>query len=264
MIAEDALNIYTDGSSFSKPRRGGVGIRFIFIDSTGEEVVEDFPISGTKGANSIEMELSACIQALKLAIPFLQKHPLRRIIIFTDSQFIVDNYHNAMFIWRKTRWLKKSGGPVINAELWKELVRCIKKAGIYVEIQKVKGHSKDIHNKAVDKLARQSAKSPSEKTQAGVIVRRKISREQTQLGSVKMLGQRIIIRIIESKYLTPQKITRYRYEVMSRASDYFQKVDFLCSKETFRPGHRYSVRLNRDQGNPSIIKVFKEVLPKGK
>jgi ribonuclease HI len=64
MLAEDALNIYTDGSSISKPRRGGVGIRFIFINSSGDEAVEDFPMSGTKGANSIEMELSACIQAL--------------------------------------------------------------------------------------------------------------------------------------------------------------------------------------------------------
>jgi co-chaperonin GroES (HSP10) len=38
---EEALNIYTDGSSFQRPRRGGVGIRYIIINYAGDEVAID-------------------------------------------------------------------------------------------------------------------------------------------------------------------------------------------------------------------------------
>ena len=31
-IDEDALSIYTDGSSLGKPRTGGIGVRFVTIE----------------------------------------------------------------------------------------------------------------------------------------------------------------------------------------------------------------------------------------
>ncbi len=40
MIIENAINIYTDGSSFSSPRLGGIGIRWVIINSLGQEEVE--------------------------------------------------------------------------------------------------------------------------------------------------------------------------------------------------------------------------------
>ena len=43
MLDDDALNIYTDGSSFSGPRVGGIGIIFVIVNSAGdEEVVNEF------------------------------------------------------------------------------------------------------------------------------------------------------------------------------------------------------------------------------
>ena len=119
MIDENALNIYTDGSSRSKPRTGGVGIRYIYVDTLGEEVIEDLFSPGYKGATSNEMEINACILALKNSSPFLQKRFYHKIIISTDSQYVVDNYRNAMFLWPRTKWLKKAGAPVLNAHLGK-------------------------------------------------------------------------------------------------------------------------------------------------
>lgn len=78
-----------------------------------------------------------------------------------------------------------------------------------------------------------------------------------------MLGQRIYIRIIEGKYLRVQRINRYRYEVMSKKSKYFGKKDFLCSTETLKEGHTFSVRLNSEQGTPGLEKVFREIPTKG-
>jgi hypothetical protein len=177
---------------------------------------------------------------------------------------VVDNYKNAMFLWPRTKWLKKAGAPVLNAHLWKDLIRNVRNTSKRVEIVKVKGHSKDKHNRAVDKLAKLSAQNPLNKPLAVSTVRRKKSKEQTQIGSVEMLGQRITIRIIECKYLSVQRIYRYRYEVMSKKSPFYGKVDFLCSAEVLREAHTFSVRLNSDKNNPDIEKVFKEVLPEGK
>lgn len=56
---EDALNIYTDGSCLSNPRRGGIGIRYIVINAAGDEEWIDECPAGYKQATNNEMELMA-------------------------------------------------------------------------------------------------------------------------------------------------------------------------------------------------------------
>lgn len=67
MVYENALNIYTDGSCYSGPRRGGIGIIFITIDEAGNEVVEEIELPGYQQATNNQMELMACIKALERA-----------------------------------------------------------------------------------------------------------------------------------------------------------------------------------------------------
>src|SRR3989338_5317542 len=168
-----------------------------------------------------------------------------------------------MLILRNTAssgWIRKSGAPVINATSWKELVREIRKSRRFVEFIKVKGHSRDHHNAAADKLAKQSASMPLNAPVSITTVRRKKSKNRTQIGSVRMLAQRVIIRIVQGQYLKLQKLYRYRYEVMSRTSPFNGNVDFACSHAVLREAHEYSVRFNQDQNDPRIVKVFRERL----
>ena len=65
MTYEDALNIYTDGSCLSNPRRGGIGIRYIVINAAGDEEWVDEAPPGYKQATNNELELMACIVALR-------------------------------------------------------------------------------------------------------------------------------------------------------------------------------------------------------
>ena len=259
MIDEDALNIYTDGSSKPKPRRGGIGIRYVYVDENGKEISENLPFPGYLGATNNEMELNACIMALKNAIPYIEKHKFRRIIIYTDSNYVVENQTKALFEWSRTRWIRRSGAPVLNAKLWKELNKARRNIRIRAYFQKVKGHSTNIHNIETDKLAKESANNPLQRPLSVRIVRRKKSKEKTKLGCVGMNGQRITIRIIEGQYLEVQKLYRYRYEVMSTASPFYGKVDFVISTAGLREGHVYSIRFNSDQDNPRINKVFREM-----
>ncbi len=259
---EDALNIFTDGSSLGSPRRGGIGVRFVIIDSSAEEQVQDFEFPGYKNATNNEMELHACIVALQKAIKLHLPSHLTKVIIQSDSLYVVDNYTKAMFEWPKTRWLYRSGRPVLNAPLWKKLVRCMQKIRMPVQITWVKGHSKSKHNKAADKLARASAKSACSRPLTYVSVRRKQTAKSVDVGSVQMNAQRITIRIITSKRLNVQRLWQYKYEVISKHSRYRGNVDIIFSEHFLSTGHTYYVRVNCDTSNPRVEKVFREINPK--
>lgn len=171
----------------------------------------------------------------------------------------MDNYEKAMFEWPNNKWCLRSGRPVLNAELWKDLVKCIKKVGMRVEFRWVKGHSKNIHNRAVDRMARDSAKIAINDPLSIVHVRKKLSSESVDIGSVKMLEQRVSIRIITSEYLKVQRIWKYKYEVISKKSNYYGNVDIIFSNHHIRDGHSYFVKVNDDTPNPRIEKVYREL-----
>jgi len=259
VLAENALNIYTDGSSFSSPRTGGIGMRFVLVDACGREQVHDFCPSGYKGATNNQMELKACIMALSEAKRLGWSQGVGKIVIHTDSMYVSSNYKKAMFEWPKSRWHGRSGAPVLNAELWKNLTRAMKASGCRVDIEWVKGHSKDPHNKAADKMARQSARSPMNPPLTQVSVRRKRSPETVSPDSVAMLGQRLSIRVITSEYLRTQRVWKLKYEVTSKASTYHGKVDIIFSDILLKDGHLYHVRVNDNAGNPRIVRVFREL-----
>jgi ribonuclease HI len=265
--AEGALSVFVDGSSLSGPRRGGVGIRFVYVDRIGNETVWDSQEPGVQRGTNNQMELLAVISALKeiqsrrFNTDLL--HLATKVDIYTDSQYVVDNLNKAIYEWPNNGWMTRSGPPVQNAELWKDLrreffrLKDVKR----VDIKWAKGHSSsNPHNKAADKLAKESAKRPIRPQLVPGTVRRKKSAERTEQGSVGMLGQRLQIRIVGADYLKPQRINKYRYEVMSPHSAFFGKVDFAYSEDTgMRPTHMYLVTMNRDQSYPMIAKCHWEI-----
>lgn len=265
-IEEGILYTYTDGSSYSRPRKGGVGYRFVFINSAGDEEQISSSHQGYTGATNNEMELQACILALEDCLskrPSVDVMQFRGVEIYTDSMYIKEHYQKAIFVWPRNGWRLSSGAPVQNAELWKKLSKLIQK--LYrdrrrrVSINWIKAHKASKHNKAVDRLAKFSAKNASKKTLSISDVRRKVSKKSTERGSVMPTGQRITIRIIEDKYLKTPRCYWYRYEVMSTSSVFYGNVDIISSDISLNAGHVYSVRLNDDAKNPCIVKVFKEV-----
>jgi hypothetical protein len=84
---------------------------------------------------------------------------------------------------------------VLNADLWKRLVRAIKNAGHRVEFEWVQGHSKDLHNRAVDKMAKGSAKSTLRTPLSVVSVRRKWTGDTLAYGGLLLLGGRLADRL---------------------------------------------------------------------
>jgi hypothetical protein len=165
----------------------------------------------------------------------------------------------AIFTWPKQRWATRAGTPVLNAGLWKRLVRAIKNAGRRVDFERVQGHSKDLHNRAVDKMAKGSAKSALRPALCVVSVRKKWTAESVAIGSVRMLGQRLSIRVITCEWLHQQKLWKLKYEVISAGSPFLGKVDIMYATSVLADGHAYFVQVNQDTANPRIVRVFREL-----
>ena len=218
MAHEDALNIYTDGSMYSGPRVGGLGVRIVTFDESGEEEIQDYPVLGYKNATNNAMELRACVLGLREALRHPRLAGVTRVCVFSDSRYVIDNQAKAKFQWSGQRWLTAAGTPVLNADLWKQLVRELKKIRKRVEFIWIKGHSKSLHNRAVDKMARASARRALNPPLSVVAVRRKQTKKVVDIGSVEMKRQRLVIRIITSEWLKVQKISKYKYEVLSKAN----------------------------------------------
>lgn len=266
IIEEGVLSIYTDGSSYSKPRKGGVGFCFAYIDTNGHEQSIGSATQGYSGATNNQMELQACILALEDCLskrPSIDVSLFRSIEIYTDSMYVRDNYRNALFVWSRNGWRLQGGAPVQNAELWKKLVKLTQKMyrekRLRVGFNWVKGHKSSKHNKTVDKLAKQSAKNARKQMLTVSDVRRKLTKKNTEIGSVVPNGQRLTIRIVEDRLMKVQNCYWYRYEVMSKASAFYNNVDVATSDISLQAGHIYSVRLNSEPKNPRIEKLFKEI-----
>ena len=265
MLHENALNIYTDGSMFSSPRAGGIGIIFVIINDAGDaQVVKEFERPGYKQSTNQEMELEACIVALEEALNEAELARFSNIEIFTDSRYVSEGYTQAMFVWCKTQWTSRdTGRPILHVDQWKRLLRLLKRASRdrrRVNIQWVKGHKQNPYNKAADKAAKRSAKNPLHKPLSVVSVRRKKSAKKTEIGSVKMQGQQLTIRVITAQFLrSPHQLWKYKYEVLSPGSEFCGNVDEIFSEIYLRDGHEYEVTLNNNTDNPRIVELIRDL-----
>lgn len=262
---EHALNIYTDGSMLSGPRRGGAGLLFVVIDDQGEEQRREEVLPGYAGATQNQMELEAVIQGLKLATgrhPSFDPATYRKIIVKTDATYVAENVGTARSIWPRNGWSTRDGKPVDNAMQWKELVRLMtlaQKQGRPVTIERVPG-KKSPRTKAVDKLARRSAASGSSRQLVPAEVRRKRTDQPVEIGGVPMEGQLMTIFIFKSEIQPVQRLSKYWYTVESKRSPHYKRASVIWSELHHLRRRTYRVRVNTDTQNPRILKEFGEVV----
>jgi ribonuclease HI len=211
------------------------------------------------------MEIQACIEALQALIRGrapVDAARYRRVTFWTDSQYLVDGFDSARFGWPRSHWLTRDGNPVANTKQWKELVRLAVRVGRPVQFHWIKGHKDSLFNKQADKLAKTSAKGlvlrePLDHRK----IRRKTTQEKLARGSVAMLGQQMTIQLFEEVDQSDQGLVRFKYEVMTKRSPYFGKVDYIWAERgtPLRAGHTYRVRVNQNAKAPRIVKVVTEV-----
>lgn len=256
MLEQNMLHIYTDGSSYSRPRRGGYAVRFVYYDNVNDEKVEDFEYPGVFGATNNHMELRGCISGLKEAMKFSGLASTNRIIIFTDSMYVAGHYTLAMSSWPKNHWVGRDG-PIQNVELWKELVRWFLKLRKNTSIKWVKGHAKNIHNKAVDAMAKKSAQNCIGQPINVVTIRKRKFKNDANPGAIKHSGQKFTIKIFTCEYLRYHGLYKYRYEVMSKQSSYYKCDGITYYNEPLRTRYSYLVTLTNSDNDCRISKIHR-------
>lgn len=261
-LVENALVVYTDGSLIWKGRKGGYGLVFVHIDERGNEtVVGEHAPPGIAGTTGNRMELQACVDALELSPNQECFGKVNRLVIRTDSQYVVRGTRS-LGTWHRLGWRNTDGRPVDNADLWKEYLRAQKKIRMSVLVEWIKGHGKgkdkDPHNYTADALAKESRNAVLDREYRSS-VRRKLAPGRTRRGSVKLFGQTFVIYVIEVQRMRIQKTWKYRYQVASKNSLDRDAIDWIYSSEQMRDGHCYEVRVNDNMRYPQVLEVLREV-----
>ena len=143
------LEIYTDGSSLGNPGPGGWGV--VFIEN--EKIIKE--LGGyDKDTTNNRMELRAAIEALKYII---KNHKKDSVTIFADSNYVLSGITLWIHNWEKNGWRTANKKPVLNQDLWKELISLIRDYDNKINWEKVKGHSGHVHNDRADEIATSKA-----------------------------------------------------------------------------------------------------------
>lgn len=134
--------IYTDGACSVNPGKGGWCA--ILKYSVYEKVLS----GGEKETTNNRMELSAVCFGLSAL-----KEPCE-VELYSDSAYVVNALTEGWLEgWQRKGWKKADGKPVMNVDLWQELLRLL---SIHkVHFNKVKGHSDNELNNRCDEIARQ-------------------------------------------------------------------------------------------------------------
>lgn len=138
--------LYTDGACSVNPGVGGWGAVLSF---NGFE--KQFSGAEADTTNN-RMELKAVIEGLKRL-----KEPCE-VEVYSDSAYVVNAFQNNwIYGWEKSGYKKSDNKPVLNDDLWRELLRLTREHS--VKFIKVKGHADNEYNNLCDKLATTAVKN---------------------------------------------------------------------------------------------------------
>lgn len=137
------IEAFTDGACKGNPGPGGWGV----VLRMGQHERE---LSGHEAhTTNNRMELTAVIHALDAL-----KEPCH-VALHTDSRYVIDGITKWIFGWQKNGWKNSQKKPVLNADLWQELLESRRRHRI--DWIWVKGHDGHPENERADRLASDAA-----------------------------------------------------------------------------------------------------------
>jgi len=138
------VTIYTDGACLNNPGPGGWGA--ILRYGKHERVIS----GGEKDTTNNRMELRAALEALRALTDSCN------VTLFTDSKYLKKGVTEWMPNWKRRNWRRK-GGKLANVDLWMKLDEEISRHEIHWHW--VPGHSGNVMNERVDRLAKRAIPS---------------------------------------------------------------------------------------------------------
>ncbi|GFO25174.1 ribonuclease h1 [Plakobranchus ocellatus] len=148
---QDGVHVYTDGGCFDNGKNGsraGIGVYWGYNDP--DNVSERL----TGRPTNIRAEIHAAATAVRIA----KRRGIKKLIVHTDSQFLINGITKWIIGWKKNGWKCTTGKPVINKDDFEAIDNQL--SNISVKWVHVKSHSGDFGNEEADNLAKQGAKKP--------------------------------------------------------------------------------------------------------
>jgi len=135
------IDIYTDGACSGNPGPGGYA--GILIYGSKEKIIS----GGDKLTTNNRMELMAVIKSLQALKEICE------VDLYTDSAYVCNAITQGWLEdWQLKNWKNSQKKPVLNKDLWLELLEMLTKHK--VNFIKVKGHSDNYNNNRCDEIAR--------------------------------------------------------------------------------------------------------------
>ena len=135
------VTIYTDGACSGNPGPGGYGAVLLY-GSKRKELS-----AGFRATTNNRMEILGVIKGLEALTEPCE------VTLYSDSRYVVDAVEKKWLDnWQKVNWVRKGAGPVLNVDLWKQLLPLLSKHT--VRFRWVKGHASNPENNRCDELAR--------------------------------------------------------------------------------------------------------------
>ena len=183
-IVADGMVLYCDGSSRPNPGFIGAGVHGYAYNLTlptkgtglgthslsvagysdnketpKEKITPITPVMYYNTAASFDFQTTnnvAELLAAHVAIRMALACKVKRLLLKTDSEYVVKVLTKFAAMWVRSNWTKRDGTTVSNQVFIKDILVSIaelEQRGIKLDIQWVKGHSTHIGNNAADKLA---------------------------------------------------------------------------------------------------------------
>ena len=135
-----AVEIYTDGACSGNPGAGGYGVVLLY-GSARKELSEGYRLTTNN-----RMEVLAVIKGLEAL-----KEPCQ-VTLYSDSKYVVDAIDKGwLYGWQKKGWVKADKKPVLNVDLWQQLLPQLGRHTVHLHW--VKGHAENEKNNRCDQLA---------------------------------------------------------------------------------------------------------------
>jgi ribonuclease HI len=145
------IEVFTDGACQGNPGPGGWAWAI-----APEGVV--FGSGGAKHTTNQRMEMTAVLEALRAVDG-------DSITIVSDSTYVVHCFRDRWYVkWQSNGWKNSKKEPVANADLWKPLIELVLERR--PAFRWVKGHSGNVMNELVDRLAVAAANGPFDTPEA--------------------------------------------------------------------------------------------------
>lgn len=135
------IDIYTDGACSGNPGPGGYA--GILIYGSKEKIIS----GGESQTTNNRMELTAVIKSLQALKEICE------VDLYTDSAYVCNAIKQGWLEdWQLKNWKNSQKKPVLNKDLWLELLEMLEKHK--VNFIKVKGHADNYNNNRCDEIAR--------------------------------------------------------------------------------------------------------------